>query len=360
MSLLFHNTNEKVSQISRAVFNKHFELDPKLNDEYDDRRKALLYEDILYNMSYLETAMEFDDDLIFINYSIWIYQLLCNIMKDLSKERLKDHMVLHYEILKSCLEEILSDEEFKKATHHIDNAISATISESVNSDSENRFETGEFLDIKKEYLESLLRSDSKNAVSIIQKAMNSGIDIDTIYHDILMEVMYEVGNLWHKNIITVDKEHYCTSTTQVALSQFYPIIFSRPRNGHKIVTCCVGSELHEMGIRMLSDLFEYYGWDSIYLGAAVPTSALLHSIEENKPDIVALSVTMPQHLTICRSLVKAIKENYSDIKIAVGGRAFQLTDDIWKKWDVDISTDNASELVKWANENIVEKGSKKA
>jgi len=165
--------------------------------------------------------------------------------------------------------------------------------------------------------------------------------------------MVEVGDLWHQNQISVDKEHYCTSTTQTALSQFYPIIFDRPRNGFKMITCCVGSELHEMGIRMVSDLFEYYGWDSIYLGAAVPKEAILRSIAENKPDLIGLSVTMPQHLELCSDIVKGIKESFPDLKIAVGGRAFAFTNDLWKKWNVDISTENASQLVAWANDNIV-------
>jgi methanogenic corrinoid protein MtbC1 len=210
-----------------------------------------------------------------------------------------------------------------------------------------------YTDLRAEYLNYLIRSDTRAAIGFVQKLTKSNIAIDDVFQSILQEVMIQVGDLWHQNKITVDKEHYCTSTTQTALSQFYPIIFERPRNGHKILTCCVGSELHEMGIRMLSDLFEYHGWDSIYLGAAVPNEAILNSIAENKPDLVGLSVTMPQHLELCYDIVKSIKSKFPDLKIAVGGRAFTSTDELWKKWNVDISTQNASQLIDWANENIV-------
>lgn len=135
--------------------------------------------------------------------------------------------------------------------------------------------------------------------------------------------MYEVGNLWHQNIITVDKEHYCTTTTQMAMSQFYPLIFSRPRKNCKFLSCSVGSELHEMGIRMLSDLFEYQGWDSIYLGAAVPAAAVLTAIRENKPDLVGLSVTMPQYLPLCLDIVRSIRDSGLSCKIAVGAELFR-------------------------------------
>lgn len=81
-------------------FEKHFKNDPALDLEYDSRRKRLMYQDILYNLGYLNIAMEFDDDKIFTDYAIWIYQLLCNLMKDLNKDRIRNQMVLHYQMLK--------------------------------------------------------------------------------------------------------------------------------------------------------------------------------------------------------------------------------------------------------------------
>jgi methanogenic corrinoid protein MtbC1 len=65
-----------------------------------------------------------------------------------------------------------------------------------------------------------------------------------------------------------------------------------------------------------------------------------------------LSVTMPQHLPLCYDIVNAIREKHPTIKIAVGGRAFQSTDQLWKKWNVDVSTGNALQLIEWANKNI--------
>ncbi len=44
MSIFPNNTNGELNDIARRVFDKHFELDPKLNLEYDDRRKMLMYD----------------------------------------------------------------------------------------------------------------------------------------------------------------------------------------------------------------------------------------------------------------------------------------------------------------------------
>ncbi len=106
-----------------------------------------------------------------------------------------------------------------------------------------------------------------------------------------------------------------------------------------------GMELHEMGARIVTDLFENHGWDSIFLGAAVLVDYILDSVRENHPDLVTLSVSMPQHLMDCEQAVREIRREFPDIKIAVGGKAFESTDDIWKKWPVDIYSRDARELL---------------
>jgi methanogenic corrinoid protein MtbC1 len=215
------------------------------------------------------------------------------------------------------------------------------------------FLEGRHVSIRKEYLNALIRSDTRRAIEIIKNAESSGIALEEIYEDILMAVMHEVGELWHQSRITVDKEHYCTSTTQMILSMFYPTIFSKRSQNRKVITCCVGNELHEMGGRMVSDLFEYHGWDSIYLGAAVPVPALLHAVEEHKPLLVTLSVTMPQFLETCRDAVYTLREAFPSLRIAVGGRAFTTSDEIYRKWPIDKYSKLATDLIDWAQATVV-------
>lgn len=198
-------------------------------------------------------------------------------------------------------------------------------------------------------MNSLLREDTRQALYLIQQFLEKGIPLNDIYVEILAESMHRVGDLWHTARISVAEEHYCTSVTQMAMSQMYPQLFSSERKNRRILCACPGTELHEMGSRMVADLFENDGWDSTYLGAAVPVDAMLQSIGEQTPDLVALSVTMPQHLMTCRDLVDAIRAAFPTLKIAVGGKAFQNTHDIWNQWPVDLYTTDARQLLTEAN-----------
>lgn len=69
-------------------------------------------------------------------------------------------------------------------------------------------------------------------------------------------------------------------------------------------------------------------------------------------DLVALSVTMPQHLQTCYLAVKTLKEKYPSLLVAVGGRAFKTSGGIYKTWPIDVYTDLATELVIWADKVV--------
>lgn len=357
MSLLVGINDPAIIEIAQKVYNTQFAQNPSLDKLYDDRQKQLFYQDILYNIGYLHTAIKLEDKNIFTTYAIWLYELLCSIMKNLDRNVIKDQMVEHYSLLISEAPSLFSGEAVQLSQLYLNAAIVATEIAVTNIPFSDRFLSGKHVAIRQTYIDALLRSKTHEAAKIIVDA-SSDIPLVEIFEDILEETMHEIGELWHRNQITIDKEHYCTSTTQMVLSQFYPVIFAQNRHNLTLLSCCVGSELHEMGGRMVSDLFEYNGWDSIYLGAAVPKASILAAVREHNPDLVSLSVTMPHYLIDCREIVDALREEFPSLKIAVGGGAFESTDHLWQKWPIDIYTRKASELTKWAQEQFLQEGKK--
>jgi methanogenic corrinoid protein MtbC1 len=354
MSLLLSQTDPKQIVLAQQIFDEQFSQDPKLNREMDERRKQLMFQDILYNFSFLSTAVHLEDEQIFSSYALWLYELLCNLMKDLSRSRVKDQMLDHYHILKHFTSKLFPPDNTKFAELCIERACLVTESAVDNPPVYTTEFSGPYSALCTVYLDALMRSNTAEAIAIIQQADQSGLPLEDLFEQVITPAMHEVGERWHQNKITVDKEHYCTSTTQMVLSLFYPKIFSSTKEpvNRTVVTCCVGSELHEMGGRMVSDLFEYRGWDSIYLGAAVPVPSLLHAIDEYHPHLVSLSVTMPQYLDVCRDAVYAIREARPSVRIAVGGRAFTTSNSIYDRWPIDVYALKATELISWAEHMV--------
>ena len=120
------------------------------------------------------------------------------------------------------------------------------------------------------------------------------------------------------------------------MSQLLPRIFEGKKNGRRLVAAGVGGELHEMGIRMVADLFELDGWDTVYLGANTPSSGIVRAISDMRPDILAISATMTFHLGELESVIRDVRASAAQtLKILVGGRILNSVQDLWQKTGAD-------------------------
>lgn len=313
-----------------------------------ERARKIIYRDTRYNIDYLYTAYVLGDEKIMTTYAIWLYELMVGIHKNrFSREQTREYVIFHLDAIKRTVPDVVSPDKQEKLQELIEEA-KQSIRDYVPAGikkQENRYEK----EIEA-YMNCLFQKDGRRAIGLIRKFLEQGIKLDDIYVEILSESMRRVGELWHTAEITVDTEHYCTSVTQMAMAQMYDTLFDGKRTDKKILCVCPGMELHEMGARIIADLFENHGWDSIFLGAAVPVDYIMDSVRENKPDLVTLSVSMPQHLMACEEAVNEIKKEFPDVKIAVGGKAFESTNEIWKKWQIDIYSKDARELLARAND----------
>lgn len=206
----------------------------------------------------------------------------------------------------------------------------------------------------KSYLQNLLNGDRNQAALLIDELVEKQVSIADIYEHIFQATQYEVGALWQRNEITVAHEHYCTAATQLIMSRLYPKIFSGERNGLKMIACSVANELHEIGIRMVSDFFEMDGWDTYYLGSNIPEAELIKSIRENDANLLAISVTLPIHISRVESIIRNIRNSpdLKNLKIMTGGYPFRVIPGLTEKVGADATAINARQAIIKANEIV--------
>lgn len=359
MSLLWMDYEEEFERLVDVAHQLEVEDNQEYFDNMTKRVKKIVSRDTRYNIDFLYTAYVLKEQKIMEDYAVWLYELMASVLKNRTHIQSVKYVVKHLGYIKKAVEQTVGAEKIPELQRLLTCA-QDSIRAQVTEGSEDSCKKGiEYVPQEsawekeiREYMQALFDKDMRKALQLVQKFTERGIPATTIYVDILAESMCRVGELWHTAKITVDTEHYCTSVTQMAMASMYPALFSEKRKNKTILCACPGTELHEMGARMVADLFENDGWNGIFLGAAVPQDAMMEAISADKPDLVALSVTMPQHLLTCEELVKAIKKEFPDIRIAVGGGAFRSTHELWKRWPVDIYTEDARELLKWANAEI--------
>ncbi len=179
--------------------------------------------------------------------------------------------------------------------------------------------------IAQKCLTRLLRLDAAAARQALDEVLAAGMPLARIYSEILPPLMREIGRLWQMNDIGVAHEHYCSAALQSILSGYNDRMFgATQRSGRSLLVACVEGEQHEIGARTLADLFQLNGWRTSFLGANLPPRELvtLLSQAQHKPDLIALSATMPAHMVKLTSTIAAIRDS-SNIPIIVGGYLFE-------------------------------------
>jgi methanogenic corrinoid protein MtbC1 len=114
-----------------------------------------------------------------------------------------------------------------------------------------------------------------------------------IFDLILRPAMTVIGERWEKGQIQIDHEHRVSYETLDALANLQTRIKIKPKTGKSAIFACLGEEMHEIGLRCASYLFESEGWTTHYIGARTPSSSLISAMKELQPDVVCISTTLP-------------------------------------------------------------------
>lgn len=187
------------------------------------------------------------------------------------------------------------------------------------------------------FTEALLAGDQRGAKRVVDAKLDAGADLIEVDVTVVQPAMYEIGQLWQHNQISVVQEHLATAICQTVLAGALMRGEPAPPRGQRALFACVEDNFHCLGLRMVADAFELAGWESAYLGADVPTAALLDQIESSRPDVVGLSVSMPQHIEKIHELIRLCRLELGKQcpSIIVGGLAMNSVDDLWRNIEAD-------------------------
>lgn len=173
------------------------------------------------------------------------------------------------------------------------------------------------------YLAALLTGDRAGCTNIVQELNSADILLKDLYLNLFQRSLYRTGELWEHHKVSVSVEHLATAITERLLTLVEPKIFSGQYRDQSVIVACVADEYHQLGARMVADLFELHGWRGYFLGANTPVQDLLTMIEQKKPVLIALSLSIYSNLPALIKALDAIRAKYPDLPILVGGQAFR-------------------------------------
>ena len=199
-----------------------------------------------------------------------------------------------------------------------------------------------------EYLAAVRAGDRRRALAAIQAAQDAGLGLRALYLEVLQPAMREIGRLWQENEMTVAEEHLATAITMSVMMRLSLHTVLRDGAPRLMIAACSETERHEIGLRMLCDLLDAEGWETVFLGPSVPAESLARMVRERRPDVVALSASIAPHLPQLRTTIAALRaasDGDGTPLFLVGGRPFLDRPELAGTVGADLTARDAAEAV---------------
>jgi methanogenic corrinoid protein MtbC1 len=202
---------------------------------------------------------------------------------------------------------------------------------------------------------ALLGGNQSEALAVVNRCIEAGNTLVAIELHVIQPALYRIGEQWQSNRVTVAQEHLATAIAQSVMTVAFMRSSPVAPIGKQVLLACVEGNNHALGLRMVADAFHFGGWDTQYLGANMPTSAIVQQVEQCKPDLVALSVAFPQQLQTVKRLMQALDERFGNARpaVIVGGLAINRFNTIANSLGADVLGADAEDAVVAANRIIV-------
>lgn len=330
--------NQRARDLAAVSADRHVEVSPELLTRFPTVRVRCA-EDGVFHIRHLAAALAMGRGEVFDRYVAWTAQLLAGFGID------RDHLVRHLGILAEVIaEDPSTDPAAATAVREMVDHSVAVLPEGHADPVSELLAGGIHQPLAASVLDALLQGDRRQASKLVSAAVEGGVTLVELYLQVFQPCLREVGRLWQTGRVTVAQEHLVTAAVQLLMAQLYPRLFATPRIGRSVVIASVGGELHEIGARMVGDVFELHGWDSHFTGANTPARGVAALAVDLDVDVVAISATLAGHLPMVASLVQALRET-GDAKILVGGRPFLQVPDLWRAVSADGSAPDAATAV---------------
>lgn len=147
------------------------------------------------------------------------------------------------------------------------------------------------------------------------------LDVVSGFERVVVPLMRAIGEAWHSQRITVAQEHFASNFVRARLDQLSRQI--QPLSGAPtVILACLEGEHHEIGLLMLAVTLRFQGLRTLYLGQDVPTDALIKTVEDVQPEVLALHAGTPEGARHLPPVAATLADTAPLTPIVYGGFAF--------------------------------------
>ncbi|MDI6812300.1 MAG: corrinoid protein [Desulfitobacteriaceae bacterium] len=173
-----------------------------------------------------------------------------------------------------------------------------------------------------EIQESVINGQAPKVKELTQKALDQGMEPQTILNEGLIPAMSTVGEKFQKGEFFISEMMISARAMYAGLNLVKPLLLSQKTESKgKAVVATVQGDLHDIGKNLVCMMLEGGGYEVVDLGVNVTPDKFVEAVKEHQPNFVMMSALLTTTMSSMEKTIKALMENglREQVKIGVGG-----------------------------------------
>ncbi len=336
---------EILESSSRAIatwtIDQQYRDDDTMEARYGSSGRRMWNQEVVTRLAYLTEAVALNYEQILIDNALWAKTAFT------ARELNLDDLYKNLDCMKSVLVEQLPKSISNVTTPIITKALECLLQNSTHLENPISH-AGASSDFARMYLMHLLKRDQMEAERLITELTKNGLTFSQICEGVLVPAMAEIGYLWQIQEASIADEHYCTNATHRILEGLRGKTPRKELNGYLMVSASVCGDMHDLGIKIMSAIYEMQGWTVECLGSNTPTQEIVNSVApqiyRGGANLLALSASTSLRIRAVQSVIACVRATDAgkNIPILVGGPPFQNRNDLWRLVGASAQSSSAS------------------
>ena len=170
--------------------------------------------------------------------------------------------------------------------------------------------------------DNIIDGEMSQTPTDVQSALDAGVPAGDILNTCMIPAMEEVGQLFEEGEFFVPEMLIAARAMQAGLTVLKPhLVASGVDPVGKVVIGTVQGDMHDIGKNLVTMMMEGAGFEVVDLGVDVSPQTFIDSVNENQPQVVAMSALLTTTMPKMKVTIDAFREAgvLSKIKVMVGG-----------------------------------------
>ncbi|WKZ35248.1 MAG: corrinoid protein [Anaerolineales bacterium] len=177
-------------------------------------------------------------------------------------------------------------------------------------------------EVLKKLFDAVLEGDFEGVTSNLQAALDAKLDPTVILNDGMVAAMREVGCRFEAGEYYVPEMLIAARAMQSGMAILKPHLQKTDnKSSGKVVIGTVKGDLHDIGKNLVGLMLEGAGFEVRDLGVDVPIEEFIRVVQEEKPDIVAMSALLTTTMQMMEQTIEAFEAAglRDKVKFIIGG-----------------------------------------